>query len=163
MQTTATVHSDAQLTWICHSNTTDALPQKYRQLFDSKSRPTRPAVTFWLSDRQTDRQTDRQADTRLMASFPVNIGKPLPEIWILMKQQMMGWQWHQLDYMQIICTSLQTDNHPSISSLNFLQAGCPSWRPTNSVKALKASDFLTVSCKKNVSQHFNHDCFCRVM
>jgi len=36
-----------------------------------------------------------------------------------MKQAMMGWQWHQLDHMQIICTSLQTDNHASISSLNF--------------------------------------------
>jgi len=24
---------------------------------------------------------------------------------------MMGWQWHQLDHMQIICISLQTDNH----------------------------------------------------
>jgi len=24
--------------------------------------------------------------------------------WILMKQEMMGWQWHQLDHMQIICT-----------------------------------------------------------
>ena len=24
---------------------------------------------------------------------------------------MMGWQWHKLDHMQIICTSLQTDNH----------------------------------------------------
>ena len=31
---------------------------------------------------------------------------------------MMGWQWHQLDYMQIICTSLQTDNHASTSPLN---------------------------------------------
>jgi len=40
--------------------------------------------------------------------------------------------------MQIICTSLQTDNHASTSSLNFLQAGCSSWRPTKSVKALKA-------------------------
>jgi len=26
----------------------------------------------------------------------------------------MRWQWHQLDNMQIICTSLQTDNHDSI-------------------------------------------------
>jgi len=34
----------------------------------------------------------------------------------------IGWQWHQLDHMQIICTSLQTDNHTSTSSLNFLQA-----------------------------------------
>jgi len=36
-----------------------------------------------------------------------------------MKQEMMGWQWHQLDHMQIICTSLQADYHASISSLNF--------------------------------------------
>jgi len=39
--------------------------------------------------------------------------------------------------MQIICTSLQTDNRASTSSLNFLQAGCSSWHPTSSVKALK--------------------------
>jgi len=30
---------------------------------------------------------------------------------------MMGWHWHQLCYMQVICTSLQTDNHASTSSL----------------------------------------------
>jgi len=47
-------------------------------------------------------------------------------IWILIKQEMMEWQWHQLDHMQIICTSLQTDNYASTSSLNFLQAGCSS-------------------------------------
>jgi len=34
--------------------------------------------------------------------------------------------------------SLQTDNHASTLPLSFLQAGCPSCRPTNSVKALKA-------------------------
>jgi len=28
-------------------------------------------------------------------------------------------QWHQLDHMQTICTSLQTDNHTNTSSLNF--------------------------------------------
>ena len=47
------------------------------------------------------------------------------------------WQWHRLDHMQV-CTSLQTDNHANTSPLSFLQAGCPSCRPTNSVKALKA-------------------------
>ena len=31
----------------------------------------------------------------------------------------LGWQWHQLDHMQIICTSLQTDNHVNTSSLFF--------------------------------------------
>jgi len=35
-----------------------------------------------------------------------------------------------------VCTSLQTDNHASTPPLCFLQAGCPSCRPTNSVKAL---------------------------
>jgi len=47
------------------------------------------------------------------------------------------WQWHQLDHMQV-CTSLQIDNHTSTPPLSFLQAGCSSCRPTNSVKALKA-------------------------
>jgi len=36
------------------------------------------------------------------------------------------------------CTSLQTDNHTSTSVISFLQAGCPSCHPTNSVEALKA-------------------------
>jgi len=40
-----------------------------------------------------------------------------------------------------VCTSLQTDNHASTPPLGFLQAGCPSCRPTNSVKALKAQAF----------------------
>jgi len=47
------------------------------------------------------------------------------------------WQWHQLGHMQV-CTLLQTDNHASTPPLSFLQAGCPSCCPTNSVKALKA-------------------------
>jgi len=40
-------------------------------------------------------------------------GKPF---WILLKQDMTGW--HQPDHMQIICTSLRTDNHTSSASLN---------------------------------------------
>jgi len=48
------------------------------------------------------------------------------------------WQWHQLGHMQI-CTLLQTNNHASTPPLSFLQAGCPSCHPTNSVKALKAT------------------------
>jgi len=48
------------------------------------------------------------------------------------------WQWHQLGHMQV-CNLLQTDNHASTPPLSFLQARCPSCRPTNSVKALKAN------------------------
>jgi len=29
---------------------------------------------------------------------------------------MMGWQWHQLDHLQVVCTLLQTDNRASTSS-----------------------------------------------
>ena len=58
------------------------------------------------------------------------------------------WQWHQLGHMQV-CTSLQTDNHASTPRLSFLQVGCPSYRPTNSVKALKAYvKALFISIKK---------------
>jgi len=42
-----------------------------------------------------------------------------------------------------VCTSLQTDNHASTPPLRFLRAGCPSCRPTNSVKALKAKNANT--------------------
>jgi len=38
-----------------------------------------------------------------------------------------------------VCTTLQTDNHASTPTLSSLQAGCPSCRPTNSIKALKAT------------------------
>jgi len=54
------------------------------------------------------------------------------------------WQWHQLGHMQG-CTALQTDSHASTLPLGFLQAGCPSCCPTNSVKALKATEEL--QCK----------------
>jgi len=59
------------------------------------------------------------------------------------------WQWHQLGHMQV-CTSLQTDNYARTPPLSFLQAGCPSCRPTNSVKALKATitwTLLQIYCR----------------
>jgi len=31
----------------------------------------------------------------------------------------LGWQWHQLDHMQTICTPFQADNHTNTSSLDF--------------------------------------------
>jgi len=63
------------------------------------------------------------------------------------------WQWHQLGHMQV-CTSLQTDNHANTSPLSFLQAGCPSCRPTNSIKALKAGmAHETINCMLTYSLH----------
>ena len=43
----------------------------------------------------------------------------------------MGWQWHQLDHRQTICTLLQTDNHTNTSSLNFYRSDAlPDAQPT---------------------------------
>ena len=43
----------------------------------------------------------------------------------------LGWQWHQLDHMQTVCTSLQTDNHTDTSSVNFYTPGAlPDAQPT---------------------------------
>ena len=51
--------------------------------------------------------------------------------WILLEQEMVGWQWHQLDHVQIICTSLQTDNHSSTSPLSFYKLDAlPAVQPT---------------------------------
>jgi len=36
-----------------------------------------------------------------------------------MKPKIIGWQWHYLHFMQIICISLKTDNHANTSSLSF--------------------------------------------
>jgi len=40
------------------------------------------------------------------------------------------WQWHQLDHMQTICTSLKKDNHTNISSLNYRLDALPDAQPT---------------------------------
>jgi len=72
------------------------------------------------------------------------------------------WQWHQLDHMQV-CTTLQTDSHASTHPV-FLQAGCPSCHPTNSVKALKAKSLVkvfakSVNSKKTVKRkHHKNSC-----
>jgi len=82
--------------------------------------------------------TGRQRDIHLVDSFPgqpesADASERLKTIWILMKQEMMGWQWHQLDHMQIICTSLQTDNHASTSPLSFYRPDAlPAMQPTAS-------------------------------
>jgi len=48
-----------------------------------------------------------------------------------MKQEITGWQWHQLHHMQTICTSLQTDNHASTSWLSFYRPDTqPDAQPT---------------------------------
>jgi len=66
------------------------------------------------------------------------------------------WQWHPPGHMQV-CTSLQSDNHASNPPLSFLQAGCPSCRPTNSVKALNVNKTCTKQAQNfTATIHSNH-------
>ena len=77
------------------------------------------------------------------------------------------WQWHQLGHVQV-CTCLQTDNHASTPPLSFLQAGCPSCHPTNSVKALrniqniKSIKYLIIAHYKfcHITVMFVYTCLC---
>ena len=54
------------------------------------------------------------------------------------------WQWHQLGRMQVAPRSRQTTT-PVPHRSSFLQAGCPSCRPANSVKALKTRTKIYVN------------------
>jgi len=65
-------------------------------------------------------------NTRLMDSFSRTTwvswnqkGKPF---WVLIKQEIMEWHWHQVDHMQIIHVLLQTDNHTSTSSFSVFKS-----------------------------------------
>jgi len=78
------------------------------------------------------------AHTRLTALFWDYPGEPVSEGKTNLdftEARDSEWQWHQLSHMQV-CNLLQTDNDASTPLLSFLQAGCPSCRQNNSIKAL---------------------------
>jgi len=56
---------------------------------------------------------------------------------------MMGWQWHQLDRMQIMCTSLQTDDHANTSPLSFFTGWMP-FLPPNQQRQSTEGTFVKV-------------------
>ena len=56
-----------------------------------------------------------------------------------------------------VCTSLQTDNHASTPLLSFLQAGCPSCRPTKHEEQNKRLN--TQSMLSNILVSHSHSVF----
>jgi len=56
-------------------------------------------------------------------------------------------QWHQLDLMQTVCTSLQTDNYTNTRSLNFFQAVCYSLLLASSFEAPEVSRVAVIECR----------------
>jgi len=71
-------------------------------------------------------------------------GKPF---WILLQQEMMGWQWHQLDDMQIICTSFQTRSPRQYPSTQFLTGRMPFLSPNQQHQSTEGNILTMVSNK----------------
>jgi len=65
---------------------------------------------------------------------------------------MMGWQWHLLDHMQIICTSLQTDNHASTSPLSFFPGQMPFLPPNQLRQSIEGAHNRTYSVTVSTAQ-----------
>ena len=65
--------------------------------------------------------------------------------WILLQQEIM--EVVMMPIRNISCANPQSNHHHQHTSTQFLQAGCPSYHQTNSVKALKASIYFCISQK----------------
>jgi len=80
---------------------------------------------------------------------------------ILMKQEMTRWQWHQMDYVQIIYTSLWTKTTQASHCSFVYRLDVLFLMPTNSVKALKAmliSWFISNRFKISECGHAQRNC-----
>jgi len=91
-------------------------------------KPTTINFQFSIAQCKRERQTanltqNNTAVYYICSTTQDNLHKPAPEkakpFWILLEQEMMGWQWHQLDHIKIIYSLLQTDNHASTSPFSF--------------------------------------------
>jgi len=112
-----------------------------------ENRKKSSSLQVWLGAPRERLVLPASTHTRLMALFPGLAG------WAQYQKGKTNldfteardseWQWHQMGHTQV-CTLLQTDNHASTPPLSFLQAGCPSCRPTNSVKTLKPSSLYNI-------------------
>ena len=92
-------------------------------------------------DRRTDRQTERHLFNGLF-SRTTWLSRHQKAPTDLNFNEMMGWWCHQLDHMQIICTSLQTDNHASIISLNVFTGQMLSLAPNQQCQSTEGNDSI---------------------
>ena len=107
--------------------------------------------------------THTHTHTHLTALFPGLPGRAgtrkVKPIWILLKQETVSGSGISWGHMQV-CTLLQTDNQASTPPVSFLQAGCPSCRPTNDIKALKAQKSPLNGCNSSSSSTSMFYCCC---
>jgi len=60
-------------------------------------------------------------------------------------------QWHPLDHMQTICTSLQTDNHTNTSSLKFFTSRMLFLTPSQQCQSTEGNIVLQFGCNDIVT------------
>jgi len=94
--------------------------------------------------------------------FQVNLGKPAPErLNQSVFERSKRW-WSGSGISWTICKSFAArssqilDNHASVSSLNFLQAGCSSWHPANSTEDVTV--IVNITCEHHVEPLTLHLC-----
>ena len=114
---------------VCHASLTRIKVAQIRAALYSENE-SRDCATRHVTTYDTPCHT---CDFDALSHVKVACDISLKTIWNLMKQEMMGWQWHQLDYMQIICTLLCRH-----LITQFLRGRILFLTPTNSVQALKA-------------------------
>ena len=61
---------------------------------------------------------------------------------------MTGWQWHQLDHMQITCTSLQTDNQSQYLTTRFFKGRMPFLPPNQQRQSTEGSYDIQPECHR---------------
>ena len=95
-----------------------------------------------------------------LTALPGRAGtRKVKPIWILLKQETVSGSGISWGHMQV-CTLLLTDNQASTPPVSFLQAGCPSCRPTNDIKALKAQKSPLNGCNSSSSSTSMFYCCC---
>ena len=110
----------------------------------------RPDMVAWEPSINTAQHTNTHIHTRLTAvgpGLPAWAGtRKVKPVWILLKQETVsgnGISW-------AVCKSAPCSRQITMPALHhsvFLQIGCPSCRPTNSIKALKALKTLLTNKK----------------
>ena len=121
------------------------------------------ARTSWANTYHSNYSTSliHQTHTRLTALCP---GLPrwagtrkVKPIWILLKQETVSGSGISWD----ICKSAHRSRQITMPAppFSFLQAGCPSWCPTNSVKALKGISVIHQLCLNSTISSSEHSSY----
>ena len=89
------------------------------------------------------------------------VSRKVKPIWILLKQETVsgsGISWAMCKSGPCSRQTAMPAPHHSV----FLQAGCPSCRPTNSVKALKASEKYLFANNNHARRFCTYDCYLQI-